>query len=174
MAIRFSGDQDPTFEADRASLLRVVNNLLDNAIKFSPRGAAITVEAADEGDLVRISVKDEGPGIAAMDLPRVFERFYKGEQSRASSGVGLGLAIVKHTVRLHGGTAEATSDPGHGARFTVRLPAVGRSRAWTNFSTFRPRSRGIRLLPCNCSQRVQANLSGMAASFFGQVGHAAG
>jgi two-component system phosphate regulon sensor histidine kinase PhoR len=110
------------FEADRAAVLRVVNNLLDNAIKFSPAGSTVTVEAADAGDLVAISVRDQGPGIPPSDLPRVFERFYKGDQSRADGGVGLGLAIVKHTVRLHGGTAEARSEPGQGATFTVRLP----------------------------------------------------
>jgi signal transduction histidine kinase len=109
-------------EADRQAVLRVVNNLLDNAIKFSPHGATVSAEATDAGDLVAIAVRDHGPGIPPADLPRVFERFYKGDHSRANGGVGLGLAIVKHTVRLHGGTAEASSEPGEGATFTVRLP----------------------------------------------------
>jgi two-component system phosphate regulon sensor histidine kinase PhoR len=109
-------------EGDRASLLRVVSNLLDNAIKYSPRGGTVHAETRDEGELVALSVRDEGAGIEEQDLPRVFERFYKGDASRATSGVGLGLAIVKHLVRAHGGTVSAVSPPGSGATFTVRLP----------------------------------------------------
>ncbi len=119
-----------TVEADRASLLRVVSNLLDNAIKFSPPGGTVRVSATDEGPLVALSVKDDGPGIKEQNLERVFERFYKGDSSRAEPGVGLGLAIVKHLVRAHGGTATVESSPGAGARFTVRFPRqfVGRRR----------------------------------------------
>ena len=113
-----------TVEADRPSLLRVVSNLLDNAAKWSPQGGTIHVGCEDEGELVAIQVRDEGPGIPEQDLPRVFERFYKGEASRATSGVGLGLAIVKHLVRAHGGTATVESRPGEGASFTVRLPRM--------------------------------------------------
>jgi two-component system phosphate regulon sensor histidine kinase PhoR len=112
-------------DGDRASLLRVVNNLLDNAIKYSPRGSTIAVEVRDEGELVAVAVRDDGPGIPQPELGRVFERFYKGDASRtqtAAGGVGLGLAIVKHVVRLHGGTVEVVSEPGDGATFTVRLP----------------------------------------------------
>lgn len=117
-----------TVEADRAALLRVVSNLLDNAAKWSPEGGTIHVSMQEEGPLVALSVRDEGPGIPEQDLPRVFERFYKGEASRADAGTGLGLAIVKHLVRIHGGTASVESPPGQGARFTVRLPRqfVGR------------------------------------------------
>jgi signal transduction histidine kinase len=121
---------DLTVEADRASLLRVVSNLLDNAIKFSPAGGTVRVAAVDEGALVALSVTDDGPGIKEQNLPRVFERFYKGDASRAEPGVGLGLAIVKHLVRAHGGTATVASRPGAGATFTVRVPKrfVGRHR----------------------------------------------
>jgi two-component system phosphate regulon sensor histidine kinase PhoR len=117
-----AGEEHPVVEADRASLLRAVSNLLDNAIKFSPDGGTVSVEVTEEGDLVRLSVHDDGPGITLAELPRVFERFYKGDQSRSQSGVGLGLAIVKHIARVHGGTAEATSEPGRGATFAIRLP----------------------------------------------------
>jgi two-component system phosphate regulon sensor histidine kinase PhoR len=115
-------------EADRPSLLRVVSNLLDNATKWSPEKSTIRAGTRDEGELVALWVQDEGPGIPEQDLPRVFERFYKGEASRATAGVGLGLAIVKHLVRSHGGTATVESPPGEGARFTIRLPKsfVGR------------------------------------------------
>ncbi|MGH7751744.1 MAG: sensor histidine kinase, partial [Gemmatimonadales bacterium] len=112
----------PTIEGDHPSLLRVVSNLLDNAIKFSPPGSTIHADARDEGELVALAVHNEGDGISEADLSRVFERFYKGDHSRSQGGVGLGLAIVKHVVRVHGGTAEATSVAGQGATFTVRLP----------------------------------------------------
>lgn len=108
--------------ADRSSLLRVAGNLLDNAIKYSPDGGTIHVDIRDEGELVALSVRDEGPGISESDLPRVFERFYKGEASRSNSGTGLGLAIVKHIVRSHGGTVGAANAEDGGAVFTVRLP----------------------------------------------------
>ncbi len=123
----------PIFVGDRTSLLRVVSNLLDNAIKFSPPGGEVRAEAVDEGELVALSVSNDGDGIPQGELPRVFERFYKGDQSRSRAGVGLGLAIVKHIVRIHGGTAVAESEPGKGATFTVRLPKafVGASRGKT-------------------------------------------
>jgi two-component system phosphate regulon sensor histidine kinase PhoR len=130
ISIECPGREEGVVEADRASLLRVVRNLLDNAIKYSPPGAAIHVTVADEGPLVAVHVRDEGPGIPEPEIPRVFERFYKAEQSRANAGTGLGLAIVKHLVRAHGGTASVASRPGQGAEFTVRLPKrfVGRSK----------------------------------------------
>jgi two-component system phosphate regulon sensor histidine kinase PhoR len=109
-------------EADRSSILRAVTNLLDNAIKYSPPGSTVYVSTADEDGLAALAVRDEGPGIAVQDLPRVFERFYKGDSSRAEGGVGLGLAIVKHVVRIHGGTVDVQSTPGSGATFTLRLP----------------------------------------------------
>jgi len=113
---------DLEVEADRSALMRVATNLLDNAVKWSPPGGRVWVEARDEGDLVAITVRDEGPGIPEQDQPRVFERFFKSDAARASAGVGLGLAIVKHLVRAHGGTASVASKPGEGAAFTVRLP----------------------------------------------------
>lgn len=121
---------DLSVEADRPSLLRVVSNLLDNAIKWSPNEGRVWVSTADEGDLVALSVRDEGEGIQDQDVPRVFERFFKADGSRSKQGVGLGLAIVKHLVRAHGGTATVVSKPGQGATFTVRLPKrfVGRAR----------------------------------------------
>lgn len=111
-----------TVEADRPSLLRIASNLLDNAIKYGREGTSVNVSIRDEGDVVALAIHDDGPGIEEQALPRVFERFYKGDTSRTGEGVGLGLAIVKHLVRAHGGTAEVESQPGHGATFTVRLP----------------------------------------------------
>ena len=127
--IRVAYESEPvSIQADRTSVLRVVSNLLDNASKWTPHGSTIHVATRDEGALVALSVQDEGPGIPEPELTRVFERFYKGDASRADAGVGLGLAIVKHLVRAHGGTATVESPPGEGARFIIRLPKefVGR------------------------------------------------
>ncbi len=114
--------ETPPIEADHSATVRIVTNLLDNALKFSPDGSTITVEIRDEHPLVAVEVCDDGPGIATQDLDRVFERFYKAEQSRADSGAGLGLAIVKHLVQAHGGTVAARNEQGRGAAMTVRLP----------------------------------------------------
>ncbi|MXX18434.1 MAG: PAS domain-containing protein [Dehalococcoidia bacterium] len=118
----------PSVEADRTATVRIVTNLLDNALKFSPDGSVITIDVRDEDPLVAVEVCDDGPGIAAQDLDRVFERFYKAEHSRADDGAGLGLAIVKHLVQAHGGTVAARNEDGRGAAMTVRLPKrfVGR------------------------------------------------
>ncbi|MDP9821443.1 sensor histidine kinase [Nocardioides massiliensis] len=103
---------------EQASLERAVTNLLDNAAKWSPPLGQVTVTLAD-GEL---SVTDEGDGIAAEDLPHVFDRFYRSRESRSLPGSGLGLAIVHQVVTRHGGTVAATNAPDAGARFVVRLP----------------------------------------------------
>jgi len=104
------------------SLERAVANLLDNAIKFSPDGAPveITVRAG------RIEVRDHGPGIAAADLPRVFDRFYRSlaARSQPGSGLGLGLAIVRHIAEAHGGSAFAGNHPAGGASVGIELPVA--------------------------------------------------
>jgi len=122
VTIEGPGSGGAIVEADRASLLRIVSNLLDNAIKYSPSGGTIHVAATAGEQVATLDVADEGEGIPDQDISRVFERFYKGDASRATGGVGLGLAIVKHLVRAHGGTVEASSPPGKGATFTVSLP----------------------------------------------------
>lgn len=106
-------------------LEQAVGNLVDNAIKYSGEGTRVEVTAAGAtGGGVEIRVKDEGPGIEARHLPRIFERFYRVDQarSRALGGTGLGLSIVKHIARAHGGTVEVASTPGQGTVFTIRLP----------------------------------------------------
>ncbi len=115
-------DAGAMIEADQDALFRVITNLMDNAIKFSPRGGTVEFEATEDGDAVSLSVTDHGPGIAAVDIPRVFERFFKSDSSRSGVGIGLGLAIVKHIVRSHGGAVEVRSREGEGATFVVRLP----------------------------------------------------
>lgn len=103
---------------------RALGNLLENAIKFTPSGGEISVRAWREGDWVAIEVADTGPGIPPEDLPRIFERFYRGERHRGGGGSGLGLAIARHAVEAHGGRIQAFSEPGRGARFVFTLPAA--------------------------------------------------
>lgn len=114
----------PKLEADESRLQEIIYNLLDNAVKYSQAGGVITLRAGVEGDRARISVSDEGIGISASDLPRIFERFYRADKgrSRELGGTGLGLSIVKHIAQLHGGTVEAQSEPGKGTTISVLLP----------------------------------------------------
>jgi two-component system OmpR family sensor kinase len=104
----------------------VFTNVLDNAVKFSPPGGRVVVDAASDGPEVVVDVSDEGPGIPAEEIPRVFERFYRGRAARAndSAGFGLGLAISRAVVEHHGGRMSIESTPGGGATFRVRLPVV--------------------------------------------------
>jgi two-component system CheB/CheR fusion protein len=112
-------------DADRARLHQVFWNLVKNAIKFSPEGARIAVEAEAEGGQVRVAVRDPGVGIEAADLPRLFRAFEQGAGSPGFGGLGLGLVICKGVVELHGGTIAAESaGRGRGATFIVRLPSA--------------------------------------------------
>jgi two-component system phosphate regulon sensor histidine kinase PhoR len=115
----------PRLHADETRLQELIYNLLDNAVKYSKPGGTVFLRAEPAGDTVRISVRDEGIGISRDDLPRIFERFYRGDKSRGSeqSGTGLGLSIVKHIAQLHGGSVEAESELGKGTTISVLLPA---------------------------------------------------
>ncbi|PVG84254.1 two-component sensor histidine kinase [Nocardioides gansuensis] len=104
---------------DATALERAVTNLLDNAAKWSPPGDTVTVRLGGG----RLSVTDQGPGIAAKDLPHVWERFWRSEESRSMPGSGLGLAIVRQVVEQHGGSVGVESQPGAGSTFWVALPA---------------------------------------------------
>jgi two-component system, OmpR family, sensor histidine kinase BaeS len=112
--------------ADRERLGQVLRNLLANAITHTPAGGNIAVRSERREAFVHLVVEDDGAGIAAADLPHVFERFYRADASRArgTGGAGLGLAIVKQLVEAQGGTVAVDSEIGHGARFTLRLPAA--------------------------------------------------
>jgi signal transduction histidine kinase/ActR/RegA family two-component response regulator len=115
-------------DGDVKRLAQVVSNLLTNAAKYSPRGSSIRIRAAREGAEVVLSVSDDGVGIAADMLPRVFDTFAQEHQpiDRGQGGLGLGLAIVRNLVAAHGGTVDVRSaGKGCGSVFTVRLPAVG-------------------------------------------------
>ena len=105
---------------------RVADNLLLNAIKYSPDGGDIAVSLARDGQWAVMSIRDSGLGIPAADLPRIFERFHRGANvSRKISGSGIGLAGSKQIVEQHGGTIEVDSREGGGSTFTVRLPLEG-------------------------------------------------
>jgi two-component system phosphate regulon sensor histidine kinase PhoR len=117
----------PPVLADAERVQRVVTNLLHNAIKFTPDGGRVTVQgrlSADDEDQLRISVSDTGLGIAAEDLPRIFERFYKSDRARTrqGGGTGLGLAISRHIVQAHHGRIWVKSNEGSGSTFFFTLP----------------------------------------------------
>ncbi|WP_432490912.1 ATP-binding protein [Kineococcus gypseus] len=123
--VRYAVAVDPpglSVEVDSARLHQVVANLLDNASRHSPPGGTVRVSAHAAGPVVRISVQDEGPGIADADRERVFERFQRGS-ARTDGGTGLGLAIARWAVQLHGGTIRVgPTPPGGGCRIDVHLP----------------------------------------------------
>lgn len=119
-----SAPEDLRVNADPVRLRQMLDNLVTNALRHVPRGGSVTVAAYPDGGDVVIDVVDTGPGIGAEDLPHVFDRFWRAEKSRSrqTGGSGLGLAIVRKLAETHGGTATATSTPGQGATFTLRLP----------------------------------------------------
>jgi heavy metal sensor kinase len=111
-------------QADAHRLQRVVANLLDNAIKYTPQSGVIKTRLVNDGDSVRLSIEDTGVGIATQDLPRVFQRFYRCDESRSQPGNGLGLSLALAFVRAHGGDITVASRPGQGSTFTIVLPRV--------------------------------------------------
>jgi two-component system OmpR family sensor kinase/two-component system sensor histidine kinase BaeS len=114
----------PKVEGDAGRLAQVLRNLLSNALRHTPPGGSVSVRVDHDGGWARLQVADTGSGIAPEDLPRVFDRFYRGDRdrSRAGGGAGLGLAIARQLVTAHGGRIEVASPPGAGATFTVTLP----------------------------------------------------
>lgn len=118
-------ERAPMVVADPERIGQVFANLVHNATKHTPAGGEIRLSAAPDGKAVVFTVRDTGDGIAASDLGRIFERFYKSDRSRADSGTGLGLSIAKHIVEAHGGViAAASAGPGRGTTFTFSLPAA--------------------------------------------------
>ena len=121
IAVTTSVEPGLTARADRDRLRQVLANLLDNAIKYTPAGGRVDVRASRDRSVIRLEVADNGPGIAAHDVPRIWERLYRGDESRAERGLGLGLSLVRAIIRAHGGTVEVETVPGRGATFTVTL-----------------------------------------------------
>lgn len=112
----------PVIDGDAERIRQVLNNLIGNALRYTPRGGAVSVHARVAGDRVELAVADSGAGISPVDLPHVFDRFYKSKESRGS---GLGLAIVKSLVEAHGGEVSADSRAGRGTSITIILPRGG-------------------------------------------------
>ena len=117
-----------TVWADEEALGQILDNLVDNAIKYSAEGASVRVTWSAMAEGVSLRVEDTGPGIPERDLPRIFERFYRADKarSRALGGTGLGLAIVKHLAQSMNGSIRAASRVGHGTAFTLTLPRPSR------------------------------------------------
>jgi signal transduction histidine kinase len=127
-SVRLEAQRDELFGMwDEARLSRVVGNLLDNALKYSERDQVVAVSVHEERDgWVVLSVRDEGVGIPADDLPRVFERFYRGRNAvEQAPGTGLGLAVARQIVEQHRGSVRIESRPGAGTIVTLRLPREG-------------------------------------------------
>ncbi|MDL5199419.1 HAMP domain-containing sensor histidine kinase [Streptomyces sp. ALI-76-A] len=124
--LRTTVDGRPWLDADPVRLRQALGNLVSNALRHTPADGTVTLSARRAGDTVLLEVGDTGTGIAADDLPRVFERFWRAEKSRSrrTGGSGLGLPIVRHLVAAHGGTVDVTSEPGAGSVFTLRLPGA--------------------------------------------------
>jgi two-component system phosphate regulon sensor histidine kinase PhoR len=123
--LRLEAPERVGVDAERGSLTQVAVNLVDNALRHTPAGGTVAVEVVRDGADAVLRVRDTGAGIPFADLPRVFERFYVVDRSRArgQTGTGLGLAIAKHLVEAHRGTLVAHSVYGQGATFTMRVPA---------------------------------------------------
>ncbi|HEV7184824.1 MAG: sensor histidine kinase [Actinomycetales bacterium] len=122
LAVR--GDKSAEVLGNEALLVTAVNNLVSNAIQYSPEDSRVGVGVRAIDGVVEIAITDQGEGIPEEDLDRVFERFFRVDQARSrhTGGTGLGLAIVKHAVQNHGGEVRVWSQPGRGSTFTIRLP----------------------------------------------------
>jgi signal transduction histidine kinase len=106
------------------SLQRMVANLLDNAFKFTPEKGKIHVSLTSRDHCVILQIQDNGIGIEAEKLPHIFERFYRGDESRSAAGNGLGLSLAQSTARSHKGNINVESKPQQGSTFTVTLPQI--------------------------------------------------
>ncbi len=115
--------EDLWLQADPVRIQQALANLVDNAVKYTPNGGRVEINAAQEGLLVSVRVKDTGMGISADELPRIWERLYRGDKSRSQKGLGLGLCLVKAVVQAHNGTVEVHSVVSQGSEFIMRLPS---------------------------------------------------
>ncbi|HTU89845.1 MAG TPA: ATP-binding protein [Gemmataceae bacterium] len=126
-----AGEEAAAVWADEEALEQILDNLLDNAVKYTPQGGRVSVCWRREGEQVCLEVSDTGIGIPESDLPRIFERFYRVDKARSRElgGTGLGLSIVKHLAQAMHGSVRAASRPGQGTTFTVFLPAANEPEA---------------------------------------------
>ena len=122
IAIKMSSPDNIYFRGDRRKAQRIVTNLLENAIKYTPDRGTVTVSVRKDNGRVDLIVEDTGIGISQEELPRIFERFYRGEKSRSDSGIGLGLSLAKAFAVSLGGAITAQSTLGKGSTFAVSFP----------------------------------------------------
>jgi signal transduction histidine kinase len=123
ITIGIDGDPGLHVTGDRARLRQVFANLLDNAIKYTAAGGRVNLSARRDGPVATFTVRDTGMGIKPEQIPHVFDRLYRGDQSRSERGLGLGLSLVRAIVGAHRGHVEVSSTIGVGSLFTVTLPA---------------------------------------------------
>lgn len=126
VALTASVDGPIDVDANEGQLKRVLSNLVDNAVKYTPRGGQVSIEASARGALAEIRVQDTGCGISAEALEHIFERFYRAEESRRNgiAGVGLGLSIAQTLAKVNGATIEVESAVGKGSCLVLKLPAL--------------------------------------------------
>jgi two-component system, OmpR family, sensor kinase len=124
VSVAIDGPDDVRVSVAPAAASLVVSNVLDNAVKFSPRGGRVRVGVSIEDGAAVVAVSDNGPGVPEEEAPRLFERFYRGSSARASDtpGVGLGLAICRLVMESQGGSIAVASPPGGGTTIRVRFP----------------------------------------------------
>jgi signal transduction histidine kinase len=124
VTISASASPDLRLTADHSRLRQVLANLLDNAIKYTPRGGNVSLSAFEKSGQAVIIVEDTGVGIPQEETSRIWERLYRVDKSRSQRGLGLGLSLVKAVVQAHQGSVEVSSAPGVGSSFTLLLPTV--------------------------------------------------
>ena len=159
-------------DADPTRLEQIISNLLDNALKYTPDGGRIDIEAGPEADQVVLRVKDSGVGIPAELLPHVFDVFVQGETSldRSQGGLGIGLALVRQLALLHGGTVTADSDgSGSGSTFVIQLPQAVSTEATTGESAVPASPVHYRVLLIEDNEDGREMMSMMLASYGNQV-----
>ena len=125
ITLRCSVPERCVITGDNRMVQRLIANLLDNALKYTPAGGSVEVTVFQNAAGAVLTVKDTGSGISAGDLPRIFERFYRCDQSRSVAGTGLGLSLARAIARAHGGEITVESRPGEGSAFIVTLPRAG-------------------------------------------------
>jgi signal transduction histidine kinase len=126
LGVEIPKDLPYTVEADQALLQQAVYNLVENALKYTPDGGSVTVHLQCDASTLTFAIEDSGIGIPKSDLPRLFEKFYRGTNREAlqQRGTGLGLAIVKSIAERHGGKVWVESELGHGSTFFLQIPLM--------------------------------------------------